>query len=150
MIKTFIVSFIVIVIILLICNYVDISCTVAHNSASILISSIIWLPIALILYFVSLYKSQSKISKIVFFITYLAVLFWFLNIVFTLSGCGNIDHSDDIKKVAIPMQQELEKFHNQTKRLPTMEERDVLLRKIGCKMQGNICIYGKERIKIKN
>ena len=48
------------------------------------------------------------------------------------------------------MQQELEDFYAKNKRLPTLKERDVLLEKVGCKVEGNICIYGEERIKIKN
>jgi len=70
-------------------------------------------------------------------------------IIYLLQGCCWSDHSDTIKKVAVPMQQELENFYKENKRLPTMEERDVLLKKVGCKMQGNICIYRKEQIKIK-
>ena len=67
---------------------------------------------------------------------------------YLLQGCCWTDHSDVIKEVAVPMQKELENFHSQTKRLPTMEERDVLLRKVGCRMQGNFCFYKRERIKI--
>ena len=75
-------------------------------------------------------------------------MIWSTNIIQTLWNCDSTDYSPIIKKVAIPMQEELENFYSQTKRLPTMEDRDVLLRKVGCNIQGNVCIYGKERIKI--
>ena len=139
-----------VVVILLICRYVDIPCTIVEESASILMYSIFWLPAVLILYLLSRYKSQSKISKIIATITYLAVLFWVLNIAFTFSSCGNIDHSEDIKAMAVPMQKELENFYQQNKRFPTTIERNDMLEKVGCKMEKNVCVYKRDRMKITN
>jgi len=61
-----------------------------------------------------------------------------------LNGCCWTDHSDTIKKVAVPMQKELEKFYTKNRRFPTAKERDEMLEKVGCKMEGNVCVYEGE------
>jgi len=142
------VGFIIIISTLLVCRYVDISCAVSRESASILMYSIFWLPGILILYFLSRYKSQSKISKIIAKITYLAGLFWVLNIAFTFSSCGNIDHSDDIKSMAVPMQKELKLFYQQNKRFPDIQERNEMLEKIGCRVNEDVCNMKNKKIVI--
>ena len=63
-----------------------------------------------------------------------------------LQGCCWTDHSDVIKEVAVPMQQELEKFYKENKRFPSTEERDEILQIIGCKMDGDICTHNRERM----
>ncbi len=67
---------------------------------------------------------------------------------YLLQGCCWTDHSDTIKKVAVPMQQELENFYKENKRFPSTQERDEMLVKVGCEMEGNVCVYGGERIVI--
>ena len=44
------------------------------------------------------------------------------------------------------MQQELEDFYTKNKRFPNTQERDEMLEKVGCEMEGNVCVYGGERI----
>ena len=46
------------------------------------------------------------------------------------------------------MQKELEKFYAQNKHFPTTQERDEMLERVGCKMEGNVCVYDGERIVI--
>jgi len=65
-----------------------------------------------------------------------------------LQGCCWTDHSDTIKKVAVPMQKELEKFYVKNRRFPTTKERDEMLKRVGCKMEGNVCVYEGERMAI--
>ena len=75
-------------------------------------------------------------------------LLWEMNIIQTLWNCDSTDYSPIIKKVAIPMQEELEKFYTKNKRFPNTQERDEMLVKVGCKMEGNVCLYEGERIVI--
>ena len=65
---------------------------------------------------------------------------------YLLQGCCWTDHSDTIKKVAVPMQQELEDFYTKNKRFPNTQERDEMLVKVGCEMEGNVCVHGGERM----
>jgi len=62
------------------------------------------------------------------------------------SQCDTTDYSPIIKKIAVPMQQELEKFYAQNKHFPTTQERDEMLEKVGCKMAENVCVYDEKRI----
>jgi len=65
---------------------------------------------------------------------------------YLLQGCCWTDHSDVIKEVAVPMQKELEKFYKENKHFPTTQERDEILERVGCEMEGNVCVYGGERL----
>ena len=71
---------------------------------------------------------------------------WEMNIIQTLWNCDSTDYSPIIKKVAVPMQQELEDFYTKNKRFPNTQERDEMLVKVGCEMEGNVCVYGGERM----
>ncbi len=71
-----------------------------------------------------------------------------LGTVFSISGCCWTDHSKEIKKIAVPMAKELEHFYKKEKRFPTIKERDKMLEKIGCRMDGDLCMYGVEKIDI--
>jgi len=42
------------------------------------------------------------------------------------------------------MQKELEKFYTENKHFPTTQERDEMLEKVGCKMEGNVCVHERE------
>jgi len=44
------------------------------------------------------------------------------------------------------MQQELEDFYKENKRFPSTQEKNEMLEKIGCVMEGNDCVYERERI----
>ncbi|MBU1668726.1 hypothetical protein KKC13_09930 [bacterium] len=62
-----------------------------------------------------------------------------------LTGCCLIDHTKTIEKVAEPMLKELQQFYKEHKRYPNAKERDVMLERSGCKMNGDVCMYeGKE------
>jgi len=65
-------------------------------------------------------------------------------ILYLLQGCCWTDHSEEIKKVAVPMQKELEKFYTENKHFPTTQERDEMLERVGCKMEGNVCVHERE------
>jgi len=67
---------------------------------------------------------------------------------YLLQGCCWTDHSDVIKEVAVPMQQELEKFYKENKRFPSTQERNEMLEKVGCKIERSSCVYERERITI--
>ena len=71
---------------------------------------------------------------------------WEMNIIQTMWNCDSTDYSPIIKKVAVPMQQELEDFCTKNKRFPNTQERDEMLEKVGCKMEGNVCVYEGERM----
>ena len=73
---------------------------------------------------------------------------WEMNIIQTMWNCDSTDYSPIIKKVAVPMQQELEDFCTKNKRFPNTQERDEMLEKVGCEMEGNVCVYAGERITI--
>ena len=73
---------------------------------------------------------------------------WNLGIIQALYNCDTTDYSPLIKKVAIPMQQELESFYATKRRFPTTQERDAMLERVGCKMEGSVCLYEGERIVI--
>ena len=64
-----------------------------------------------------------------------------------LTGCCWTDHSETIKEVAQPMFKELKYFYAKNKRFPDIQERNKMLEKVGCKVNGDICRYdGKEMI----
>lgn len=65
-----------------------------------------------------------------------------------LTGCCWIDYSETIKEVAEPMLKELDTFYKKNQRLPNIQERNVLLKKIGCKLDSEVCIKGWNRILI--
>jgi len=77
-------------------------------------------------------------------------LLWSVGILTSMAECDRTDYSPIIKKVAVPMQQELEKFYIKNKRFPTTKERDEMLGKVGCKIEGNVCVYEKDRIKVES
>lgn len=58
-----------------------------------------------------------------------------------LSGCCLTDYRPTIEKVANPTLKELEAFYKTNKRFPNTKERDVMLEKAGCEMQGDICMF---------
>ena len=62
--------------------------------------------------------------------------------------CDSTDYSPTIKKVAIPMQEELKRFYAQNRKFPTTQERDEILKKVGCDMNGSICLYDGKKIKM--
>jgi len=62
--------------------------------------------------------------------------------------CDGTDYSPIIKKVAIPMEEELKRFYAQNKKFPTTQERDEILKKVGCDMNGSICLYDGKKIKM--
>ncbi|MBU1668728.1 hypothetical protein KKC13_09940 [bacterium] len=65
-----------------------------------------------------------------------------------LTGCCLIDHTKTIEKVAEPMLKELQQFYEEYKRYPNTKERDVMLERSGCKMNGNVCFFEKEELRI--
>lgn len=77
-------------------------------------------------------------------------LLWSLNIIQTLWNCDRTDYSPIIKKVAVPMQEELENFYTKNRRFPSTQERDEMLVKVGCKMEGNVCVYKRVKMKVKS
>ena len=83
----------------------------------------------------------------VIFLVVLWVL-WNLGIIQALYNCDTTDYSPLIKKVAVPMQQELESFYATKRRFPTTQERDAMLERVGCKMEGSVCLYEGGRVKI--
>ena len=60
--------------------------------------------------------------------------------------CDSTDYSKTIKKVAEPMLKELDVFYKKNKRHPTVKERDIMLKKVGCEMDGDECLYDGERM----
>ena len=73
---------------------------------------------------------------------------WNLGIIQALYNCDTTDYSPLIKKVAIPMQQELENFYATKRRFPTTQERDAMLERVGCKMEGSVCLYEGVKMKV--
>jgi len=71
------------------------------------------------------------------------------SLVTTLNNCDSTDYSPIIKKVAIPMQTKLEAFYSENKRFPTGKERNEMLEKVGCLMDGGVCIFELNRIILK-
>ena len=67
---------------------------------------------------------------------------------FTLTGCCWTDHSETIKEVAEPMLQELKVFYEKNKRFPSIQERNKILEKLGCKVDGELCKYKKIDLEI--
>jgi len=63
-----------------------------------------------------------------------------------LTGCCWTDHSDTIREVAEPMLKELDAFYKKHKRHPNIEERDKMLKKVGCEMDGDECFYDGDKI----
>jgi len=66
-----------------------------------------------------------------------------------MTGCCWTDHSKIIKEVAEPMAKSLEQFYKKEKRFPTIEERDIMLEKVGCEVHGNVCTYKLKDISLK-
>ena len=66
----------------------------------------------------------------------------------TLNSCCWTDHSKTIKEVAEPMLKELEHFYAKKKRFPRIEERNEMLEKVGCRMDGNFCLYSNKKINL--
>lgn len=77
----------------------------------------------------------------------LLILLWQLGILGVMINCDRTDYSPIIKKVAIPMQEELEVFYTKNKRFPTAIERNEMLEKVGCVMEGGICVFEEKRMK---
>ena len=75
-------------------------------------------------------------------------LLWSMGILTAIAECDSTDYSPIIKKVAVPMQQELENFYAKNKHFPNTQERNEMLEKVGCKMEGNVCMYKNERISL--
>jgi len=65
-----------------------------------------------------------------------------------LTGCCWTDHSETIKEVAEPMLKELKIFYSKHKRFPTTQERNEMLERVGCKMDGDKCLYQNYKIKL--
>lgn len=65
-----------------------------------------------------------------------------------LTGCCWTDHSDTIREVAEPMLKELDAFYKENKRHPNVKERDIMLKKVGCEMDGDECLYDRDKILI--
>ena len=91
-------------------------------------------------------KVVSGMVAVIFLVIFWVL--WNLGIIQALYNCDTTDYSPLIKKVAIPMQQELESFYATKRRFPTTQERDAMLERIGCKMEGGVCLYEGERIRI--
>ena len=66
-----------------------------------------------------------------------------------LNSCCWTDHSEEIKKIAVPMAKELEHFYEKEKRFPKIEERDRMLEKVGCKMDRGVCKYKNKNFRLK-
>jgi len=70
-------------------------------------------------------------------------------IVTLLTGCCWTDHSETIKKVAEPMREKLITFYKKSKRYPTREERDSMLKDVGCDINENDkCSIGWHTLKV--
>jgi hypothetical protein len=65
-----------------------------------------------------------------------------------LTGCCWTDHSDTIREVAEPMLKELDAFYKENKRHPNVKERDIMLKEVGCEMDGDVCLYNGDKIVI--
>lgn len=65
-----------------------------------------------------------------------------------IPGCCLLDHTKTIKKVAEPMLKELDSFYKKHHRHPNIQERNILLKKVGCKMDSEVCVKGWSRILI--
>jgi hypothetical protein len=65
-----------------------------------------------------------------------------------LTGCCWTDHSDTIREVAEPMLKELDAFYKENKRHPNVKERDIMLKEVGCEMDGDECLYDGDKILI--
>jgi len=78
--------------------------------------------------------------KITLKYTIVALTLWLL------TGCCLFDNTKVIKKVASPMFKELQVFYKKNKRFPTIKERNIMLEKSGCKMNGNICVFEGENL----
>ena len=65
-----------------------------------------------------------------------------------LTGCCWTDHSDTIKEVAEPMLVELKAFYWKNKRFPSIQERNEMLERAGCRVKGDFCTYKKNSINI--
>lgn len=133
--------------------FIGFPCDLARNSGNLLLSSIIWLPIVSTIGLLGLIKPSLFISQIFFIFAFMGGVFWVLNICFfflsILFNFGNINYSSNIKKVAIPMQIELEGFYTKNKRFPTTIERNEMLEKVGCVMDKGVCVFDGDRIRVR-
>jgi len=68
---------------------------------------------------------------------------------FTMTGCCWTDHSETIKEVADPMLMKLKQFYAEKKYFPNIEERNKILEKVGCKVNGDVCKYKGKKIALK-
>ena len=62
--------------------------------------------------------------------------------------CDSTDYSEIVREVAKPMLKELDSFYKKNKRHPSVEERDKMLKKAGCEMNGDKCLHDREEILI--
>ncbi|HHH53230.1 MAG TPA: hypothetical protein ENK91_06195 [Bacteroidetes bacterium] len=65
-----------------------------------------------------------------------------------LTGCCLEDHRPTIRKVAEPVFKELEIFYKQNNRYPTAKEQITMLKQVGCKMDGDICKFEGNELKV--
>ncbi|HHH53232.1 MAG TPA: hypothetical protein ENK91_06205 [Bacteroidetes bacterium] len=65
-----------------------------------------------------------------------------------LTGCCLVDHTKTIEKVAEPMLKELQQFYKEHQRFPTTKERDIMLKRSGCKMKGDVCFFEGEELMV--
>ncbi len=148
----FISSAITIILFILWGLFIGFPCYIAQNSGNIFLYSIIWLPIVATIGLLGLIKPNFLISQMLFIVVFIAGVFWILNLCFFFLSIffdfGNIDYSSDIKKIAVPMQIELETFYTKNKRFPTTIERNKMLEKVGCVMEGSVCLFDNDFIKI--
>lgn len=67
---------------------------------------------------------------------YIKYLFIIL-ILFILSGCSTSNYNSNIKKVLKPIQEELISFSLEKERYPNINERNIILKKIGFQISNN-------------
>jgi hypothetical protein len=66
-----------------------------------------------------------------------------------LTGCCWTDHSKTIKEVAEPMREKIATFYKKNKRYPYKEERDSMLKDVGCDINENDkCSIGWHTLKV--
>lgn len=65
-----------------------------------------------------------------------------------LTGCCLIDYRTTIRKVAEPTFKELEVFYKKNNRYPTAKEQTMMLKKVGCVMDRDICRFEGNELKV--
>ena len=78
----------------------------------------------------------------------LKILLLTIMILGAITGCCLTDHSKIIKEVAEPMLKQLKHFYAKNKRFPNVQERNEMLEKVGCRMDGDFCGHKKKSINI--